>query len=154
MISVFGFYMSANTALHWIIDEDRLFTDMADSPDNPCTSCGGCCAHFRVSFYCGELSDGLGGMVPVELTSKINDTMACMKGTEKGHGRCVALVGELGRPGVGCSIYPQRPSPCREFSPWEADGQPNPACQQRRQALGLPVLAALPPEQAAPVLPA
>jgi len=41
--------MSLNTALHWIIDEDRLFTDMADSPDNPCTACGGCCAHFRVS---------------------------------------------------------------------------------------------------------
>ena len=84
--------MIDNTALHWIIDEDRLFTDMADSLDNPCTSCGGYCAHFRVSFYCGELSAGLGGMVPVELTSKINHMMTCMKGTEKGHGRCIALV--------------------------------------------------------------
>lgn len=144
-------FMPAHAALQWIVDEDRLFTDMADSPDNPCTSCGGCCAHFRVSFYCGELSDGLGGMVPVELTSKVNATLACMKGTEHGHGRCIALVGELGKPGVGCSIYPQRPSTCREFSPWQADGQPNPECRRRREALGLPPLAALPTEQAASV---
>ncbi|MEG6657786.1 YkgJ family cysteine cluster protein, partial [Pseudomonas aeruginosa] len=24
------------------------------STDNPCLTCGACCAHFRVSFYWGE----------------------------------------------------------------------------------------------------
>ena len=144
-------------AVTWIVDEDRLFADMSgstDPSDNPCTACGGCCVHFRVSFYCGELSDGLGGMVPVELTSKVNDHLACMKGTESGHGRCVALVGELGQPGIACRIYARRPSTCREFSPWEADGRPNPVCQQLRHRLGLPSLAPLPAQQVAPLAPA
>ena len=131
------------------IDADRVFIDMPDSPDNPCTSCGGCCAHFRVSFYCGELSGGSGGFVPVALTSKVNDWIACMRGTEAGNGRCTALEGELGQPGIRCSIYANRPTPCREFSPWEPDGAPNPACQRLRDKLGLPPLAALPPDHPA-----
>lgn len=142
--------MRENIAIKWIVDEDRLFADMPDSPQNPCIACGACCAIFRVSFYCGELSDGSGGVVPVELTSKVNDTIACMKGTESGHGRCIALEGELGRPGIACSIYSRRPSTCREFSAWDADGQPNATCQRLRTGLGLPALAPLPAEQAAP----
>lgn len=143
--------MREKIAVKWIVDEDRLFVDMPDSPHNPCTSCGACCAHFRVSFYCGELSEGSGGVVPVALTTKVNDTIACMKGTETGHGRCIALVGELGQPGIGCRIYAQRPTPCREFSAWDPDGQPNADCRRLREALGLPPLAALAPEQAAPL---
>jgi len=124
-------------------DDDRIFTDMPDSPDNPCIACGGCCAHFRVSFYCGELAGGSGGFVPVELTSKVNELIACMQGTETGHGRCTALEGELGKPGIRCRIYANRPTTCREFSPWEPDGTPNPDCQRLRDNLGLPPLAAL-----------
>jgi Fe-S-cluster containining protein len=126
-----------------IVDQDRVFVDMPDSPDNPCTACGACCASLRVSFYCGELSGGSGGFVPAQLASKVNDFVACMKGTEMGHGRCIALEGELGRPGVHCSIYPERPSTCREFSPWRDDGSPNPDCQRLRRELGLPPVAAL-----------
>ena len=36
-----------------------------------CTSCGACCAHFRVSFYWGECQSG-GGLVPDELVVQIS----------------------------------------------------------------------------------
>lgn len=128
-----------------IQDDNRVFIDMPDSPENPCFSCGACCAHFRVSFYCGELSDGSGGVVPSELASMLNPVMACMRGTESGGGRCIALLGTLGQPGIACSIYTQRPSPCREYPTWLEDGTPNPDCQRLRAAIGLPPLAAAPP---------
>jgi len=112
----------------------------SETEANPCLSCGACCAHFRVSFYFGELSGEMGGCVPVELTSKINDFRAAMKGTESGNGRCVALCGDIGKPGVCCSIYPNRPTPCREFDPWLPDGSPNPDCQRLRAQQGLTVL--------------
>ena len=115
---------------------------MADHPDNPCVSCGACCAYYRVSFYCGELTGGSGGYVPAELSSKVNDVIACMQGTETGQGRCVALIGELGQPGIGCRIYPNRSSTCREFANWLDDGTPNPECQKLRAKIGLAPLEA------------
>ncbi|WP_338052587.1 YkgJ family cysteine cluster protein [Rhodocyclus purpureus] len=93
--------------------------------------------------HCGELSDGSGGVVPVELTSKVNAFIACMKGTEAGNGRCIALQGELGQPGIGCAIYANRPSTCREFANGLEDGSPSPECQRLRAGIGLPPL--LPP---------
>ena len=111
----------------------------AGMDDNPCLGCGACCAHFRVSFYFGELEGASGGWVPIELTSKVNDFRAAMKGTESGNGQCVALEGKVGK-GVSCSIYDKRPSPCREFEAWEADGSPNPDCQRLRVKHGLPEL--------------
>ncbi len=126
-----------------IADDDRVFIDMPDSPDNPCTNCGACCAYYRVSFYCGELTGGSGGIVPAELTSPVTPFIACMKGTETGHGRCIALVGELGQPGIHCRIYANRPTPCREFANWLEDGSPNPECQKLRQRIGLPPLEAM-----------
>lgn len=104
---------------------------------NPCLECGACCNHYRVSFYCGELAGEHGGWVPVELVTQLGPLRACMRGTEMGHGRCVALRGEVGKPGVSCAIYEQRPSPCREFETWMPDGTPNPDCQKLRVRLGL-----------------
>lgn len=132
--------MAKQIPIRRTLDNDRVFIDMPDSPDNPCTACGACCAHYRVSFYCGELTGGSGGFVPVELASKINDVMACMQGTESGNARCIALLGKLGETGIGCSIYANRPTPCREFANWLDDGTPNPACQKLRIAIGLPPL--------------
>jgi Fe-S-cluster containining protein len=107
---------------------------------NPCLSCGACCAHFRVSFYFGELANHAGGGVPVELTSKVNEFSAAMKVEKSSNNRCVALRGEVGKAGVSCSIYANRPSPCREFPAWEEDGTPNPDCQRLRAQRGLPAL--------------
>ncbi|MGB6104553.1 MAG: YkgJ family cysteine cluster protein [Pusillimonas sp.] len=107
---------------------------------NPCLSCGACCAHFRVSFYCGEIAGESGGTVPPELVTQVSPLRGCMKGTEYGGQRCIALRGELGHDGIHCAIYEQRPSPCREFSPWLEHGEPNPDCQRVRKGIGLPPL--------------
>lgn len=135
--------MTNGVQIRRLVDENRVFIDMPEGPDNPCTACGACCIQFRVSFYCGELAGGSGGLVPAELASKVSDVIACMKGTEDG-GRCVALVGEPGRAGIRCSIYPNRPTTCREFANWLEDGTPNPECQRLRVGIGLPSLQPIP----------
>lgn len=40
-----------------------------DPENNPCVSCGACCAYFRVSFYWAESESG-GGTVPQISLSK------------------------------------------------------------------------------------
>lgn len=77
--------------------------------------------------------------MPVGLTEQVNIYLRAMVGTHPNPKRCIALEGELGK-SVRCSIYPQRPTPCREFPAWEADGTPNPSCTQARTKLGLPAL--------------
>ena len=109
-----------------LTDDGRLFIDM---PENgPCSSCGACCSHFRVSFVAMEMDTSPGGTVPANMVSQVSPVLACMKGTESG-GRCIALRGELGKPGIACAIYSDRPSTCREFPVWMPDGRPNPDCQ-------------------------
>jgi uncharacterized protein len=120
-----------------IQDDKRVFVDMADDDGNPCLSCGACCQHFRVSMYMGEVAGSPGGSVPGELVSTLNAVMVCMKGTEAGHGRCIALRGTIGKPGIRCDIYALRPTPCREYRVWSRDGTPNPDCQRLRKAIGL-----------------
>lgn len=101
--------------------------------DNPCLSCGACCASFRVSFYWAE-------PVPEALTEALTPQRACMRGTNQAAPRCTALLGTLGE-SVRCSIYAQRPSPCREFMPAWAEQQANAACDRARLQWGLPPLA-------------
>lgn len=95
-----------------------------------CQSCGACCAHFRVSFYWTEADDAPGGIVPVALTRQLNAHQRCMAGTSSRTPRCAALEGEVGQ-WVGCRIYAQRPSVCREVTPGD------PQCLKARAALGL-----------------
>ena len=96
---------------------------------NPCFECGQCCQSFRVSFYHGEIEGNGTGVVPAQLTSKVNDHLACMRGTEKGGAPCVALRYNA-EEGYRCSIYEQRPIPCREFNILNEDGTLNPECQK------------------------
>ena len=138
-----GAFMKRALPIRSLQEDGRVFVDMPANADNPCTACGACCVRFRVSFYCGELSGGSGGVVPAELAKRLTPTLACMKGTEDGRGPCIALRGQAGQSGIACSIYAQRPSPCREFSPWREDGQPNPDCQRVRAQIRLPALPAL-----------
>ncbi len=100
--------------------------------DNPCDGCNACCRHFRVSFYHGELDSQPGGQVPADMTVQLTPFRACMKGTESGHGRCVALQSD-GR----CSIYALRPSVCREFAVFMPDGSFNPECVRLRGLHGI-----------------
>lgn len=106
---------------------------------NPCQRCGACCAYFRVSFYWAESVPFLDGQVPPELTEQINPHLVSMKGTLTSPARCVALDGAIGDC-VSCSIYPNRPTPCRELEPWDEHGQPDEKCSRARAAHGLPPL--------------
>lgn len=81
----------------------------------------------------------LGGGVPTELTEPLNPYRSAMKGTLTKPVRCVALDGRIGE-AVCCSIYDQRPSPCRELEPWDANGQPDEKCSRARAAHDLPPL--------------
>ncbi len=98
--------------------------------ESPCTRCGACCAHFRVSFYWAEAAErGL----PETLYEPLTPVLSCMRGTYSKSPRCAALAGEIGRQ-VACSVYEQRTSPCRELQPGEEK------CLQARARHGLPAL--------------
>lgn len=107
--------------------------------ENPCMPCGLCCSSFRVSFYHGEVEGMPFGLVPGHLVEKISETRACMQGTNRKNPRCIALSGTVGM-STACTIYEQRPSPCREFSAWDDSGVPDKRCQKLRAANGLAVL--------------
>lgn len=95
-----------------------------------CQRCGACCAHYRVSFYWAEADDAPGGRVPVGLTESVSPLMRCMAGTNHRAPHCGALQGQVGQQ-VGCRIYADRPTPCREVQPGDAQ------CLKARAAHGL-----------------
>jgi Fe-S-cluster containining protein len=96
--------------------------------ENPCLNCGACCASFRVSFYWAE-STAIG--LPDRLTEQVNSFYSCMAGTNQPSPRCHALQGEIGG-AVACTVYEQRPSPCRELQAGEEK------CNRARARHGLP----------------
>ncbi|MDE1545292.1 YkgJ family cysteine cluster protein [Dechloromonas agitata] len=103
---------------------------------SPCQSCGACCASFRVDFHPAELAGGRfawGQGVPHSLSVPVTACIVRMAGTDRAAPRCVALDGEIGL-AVRCTIYAERPSPCREFDTEHS------ACNRARQRHGLPPL--------------
>lgn len=107
------------------------------SAEDLCLTCGACCATFRVSFYWGEAETELGGVVPIALTEKLNDFRRVMRGTNQPRPRCIALDGDVGHC-VTCTIYPNRPTPCRDFPVSWSNGEANEECDKARSAWGLP----------------
>lgn len=99
---------------------------------NPCTTCGACCAAYRVDFSVYEV-DGYGGRVPQGFADEINGNTWRMRGTDHVPIRCAALCGQVGVK-VSCGIYEWRPAPCHELEPG-SDG-----CLRARQRHGLPPL--------------
>jgi Fe-S-cluster containining protein len=97
-----------------------------------CQRCGACCSQFRVSFYWAETDEAPGGTVPLALTQVTSPHTRCMQGTWAAQPRCAALEGQVGEE-VGCRIYAQRPSPCREVTVGDAQ------CLRAREAHGLSV---------------
>ena len=94
-----------------------------------CTTCGACCASFRVDFSVYETQDG-GGSVPDGLAVEVTASTCRMRGTDHSPPRCAALTGRVGAQ-VGCGIYEWRPSPCREFE------EGSDACARARSKHGL-----------------
>lgn len=103
---------------------------------HPCVRCGACCSRYRVSFYWAEADDGTPGGVPVSLTEVVTPHLRAMRGTNQPLPRCIALDGTIGEH-VHCTVYPQRPSPCRDFLPSFERGATNPRCDAARAAWGL-----------------
>jgi hypothetical protein len=95
-----------------------------------CTTCGACCASFRVDFSVAE-TQSEGGSVPDGLWVPVTDRTARMRGTDHGRPRCAALVGPVGQK-TTCGIYEWRPNPCREFE------EGSDACAGARRRHGLP----------------
>jgi hypothetical protein len=112
---------------------------MSEQAWRPCLECGACCACFRVSFHWSEADPAAGGLTPPEITTKLTPHRAAMRGTETPPPRCAALEGEIGKR-VRCSIYPLRPSPCREFQASWVDGVRSERCDHARAEHGLPPL--------------
>ena len=103
---------------------------------NLCERCGACCAIWKVCFAATELETRKSGGVPIVFTLQVNETQLAMKGTEQIPKRCCALKGRVGNK-VSCSIYPFRPTTCRNFkASWEM-GISNHNCDRARAIYGL-----------------
>jgi uncharacterized protein len=105
-----------------------------------CTSCGACCACYRVEFPVYQM-DFAGGTVPGDMAEEVNGNTWRMNGTGTVPIRCTALTGTIGEQ-VGCSIYSLRPAPCHEL----VEGSEG--CQRARAKRGLPALEGLQARQA------
>lgn len=116
------------------VNEDGSIHYDMSGENNACSGCGGCCRHYRVSFYHGELDSQPGGYVPADMAMPVTPFRACMKGTENGSAPCIAL-----QPDLRCGIYAQRPSVCREFPAFMPDGTVNPECIRLRELLGIDI---------------
>lgn len=107
---------------------------------HPCIGCGACCAFFRVQFYWREANKGESDhVVPAGMFEElaVSSHFRCMKGTaRKHHPKCVGLNGRIGHDAC-CSMYPFRPSPCRDFKASYSDGRHYPRCDEARKAHGL-----------------
>jgi Fe-S-cluster containining protein len=108
---------------------------VAGRTDNPCLSCGACCASFRVDFARQELACE-GGSVPDGLAVVLTAGTCRMRGTDHQPPRCAALVGTIGVQ-ARCAIHEWRPSPCREFGERAPIGIGDAACDRARLRHGL-----------------
>jgi hypothetical protein len=106
-----------------------------DDQLHPCQKCGACCSMYRVTFRSIETHEDSFG-VPADLTVKVSPETSAMKFNNPKSQRCVALKGSIGK-NVGCSIYDNRPSPCRNFKASFEDGTQNPRCDEARAVMGL-----------------
>jgi len=112
---------------------------IAPRRDNPCRSCGACCATYRITLPRCERDTHPGGLVPSGHTQDYTPTTACMRENPDHPGRCIALEGTIGL-AVICAIYDCRPSACRDFAPLAALGRSDDACDAARRRFGLPPL--------------
>ncbi len=92
-----------------------------------CSSCGACCATYRVCFYWAEVD---ANNIPAEHVVPADRLRVAMRQVESS-ARCVALDGEVGID-VACTIYERRPQICRDVQPGD------PSCVRARGRWGLP----------------
>ena len=99
---------------------------------HPCQTCGACCASFRVSFLNLEKFK-----TPSDKTVPLGEGINCMKGTEEKHRpKCQSLQGKIGKH-TECTIYENRPDPCRNFKASYETGYKEKRCDEARHKHGL-----------------
>lgn len=103
---------------------------------HPCQTCGACCVSYRVAFHWSEADPATGGATPPELTEPLDPHRVVMRGTYSEPLRCVALRGATGVE-AHCTIYAQRPSPCRDLAASWEHGEASPQCDRARARHGL-----------------
>ena len=112
---------------------------MSAAAADPCTTCGACCAAYRVDFHNSEVATATIAGVPPEMVVPVIGNLVRMVGTDDAPPRCIALQGEIGQR-VACGIYTRRPAPCRDFAPYAPLGIGDDACARARRRHGLPPL--------------
>jgi Fe-S-cluster containining protein len=95
--------------------------------DNPCQTCGACCAYSRNWPRFTIEDDAALDLIPAELVNERLSGMRC-----DGE-RCCALAGKIGE-ATSCGIYAVRPEVCRICMPGD------PECTLARRKFGLPEL--------------
>ena len=103
---------------------------------HPCQQCGACCAAFRVAFYWAEAQPENPDGVPAELAVITRPNMLAMRGTDEPDIRCIALRGKVGEQ-THCTIYVQRPSPCRDLKASYENGEHSQQCDRAREIHGM-----------------
>ena len=105
---------------------------------HPCQKCGACCSSYRVTFQPSEMLEH-NFNVPTEYAVAISKDAMALRFENPKKLRCSALEGKIGK-FVGCKIYENRPSPCRNFKASFEDGTHNIRCDQARARMRLPAL--------------
>ena len=108
---------------------------------HPCLACGACCASFRVAFHWSEAQPHAPDGVPAPLAQPLRRHELAMRHTAADPLRCVALAGVVGT-ATRCTIYPSRPTPCRELAAAWEHGEPSAQCDRARARHGLAPLTA------------
>lgn len=96
--------------------------------DNPCQSCGACCAYSSNWPRFTIEDDAALDLIPAALVNGRMSGMRC------DGDRCAALTGRIGD-SVACAIYAIRPEVCRTCMPGD------PECTMARRRFGLAALA-------------
>lgn len=99
---------------------------MTTAPEYDCQSCGACCVNLPANraegfVYWVEIEPGDAILARTDLVKKlvVRDPDGVPHLRIADDGRCLALRGALGDD-VTCTIYHQRPSPCRRVQPGDA----------------------------------
>jgi Fe-S-cluster containining protein len=103
---------------------------MTTSRDNPCQSCGACCAYSRNWPRFSTEDDAALDLIPKKFVNERQSGMNC------DGDRCTALTGKVGE-ATACGIYDVRPDVCRACMP----GDPECALARRRHGLAELVIA-------------
>ena len=99
-------------------------SSIASDADNPCQSCGACCAYSRNWPRFSTEDDAALDRIPEQFVNERQSGMKC------DGDRCTALTGKVGE-ATACGIYDLRPDVCRACMPGD------PECAMARRRYGL-----------------